>query len=262
MKKKILMALGLMSVALLSIGGTLAFDTDRDSSTGTFTVGNINVDLLTDASLAGEDGVVRLMPGKVNGVDPDAKIANVGTNDAYVWLTVKIPSSLDQATNAYDNVLHWNFSGKYLDTHYTDGVTYEETWRLPVVRDENKTEEKVDGTVVNMPAVSEETGQWMYEFETVVEDEVEYHVYTFLYNGVLSSGETTGRIISGAYLDQRIDYNDEVGKWAFVEKGVETFIDHDFTKAAAMVLEAYAIQADGFDSVDDAYVAYHNQWDK
>jgi len=261
MKKKILMGLGLVSVALLSIGGTVAYLTDADSTTDAYTIGEIDVDLLTDESLKGTDGLIRLMPGQQNKVNPDAKIANIGANDAYVWLTVKVPSSLDKTNTAATNILHWNMSGKYLDTHYKDDVTYEETWRLPVERDANNISTKVDGKEVAMPVVTAE-GQFIFELETVVEDNVEYHVYTFLYNGVLAAGDTTGAIINGAFLDQRVDYNDELNKWTFVEKGVETVLEHDFSKDAAMVIEAYAIQADGFDSVDAAYAAYHAQWDK
>lgn len=88
MKKKYLIAaVAIMLVAALAVGGTLAYMTDRDEATNTFTVGNVDITLnevYTDNS--------QLMPGVE--INKDITIANTGINNAYVWYTFAIPTEL------------------------------------------------------------------------------------------------------------------------------------------------------------------------
>ena len=99
-----------------------------------------------------------------------------------------------------------------------------------------------------------------FDLEIITDENgIKYHLYTFLYNGILSPEKETGTILNGAYLDVRVDYNHDTGKWVFVENGEETELEHDFNKGAAMEINAYAIQAETFNSVDEAYAAYMKQ---
>ena len=54
MKKKTILvaAIAVMLVAALVVGGTLAYFTDKDNATNTFTVGNVKIDLLESACIA------------------------------------------------------------------------------------------------------------------------------------------------------------------------------------------------------------------
>lgn len=77
-------------VGALGIGGTIAYMTDNESVTNTFTVGKIDVDL-TEPSYPGNDSpdVKDLVPNQE--VQKDPKITNVGVNDAIVFMSVEVP---------------------------------------------------------------------------------------------------------------------------------------------------------------------------
>ena len=91
-KKSILMAaIAVMLVAVLVVGGTLAYFTDTKSATNTFTMGNVKIAL--DEQQKGENGLEAfeqnktLVPGKSNDGNAVSKIVTVkktGANDAWV----------------------------------------------------------------------------------------------------------------------------------------------------------------------------------
>lgn len=88
MKKALLMVLSLVLVVALTIGGTLAYLTDRDSKANVFTVGDVRIELNEDF----EQGST-LIPGKE--IEKDVSITNIGKNDAYVWVEIAVPAALD-----------------------------------------------------------------------------------------------------------------------------------------------------------------------
>ena len=141
-KKSILMAaIAVMLVAVLVVGGTLAYFTDTKSATNTFTVGNVKIDLLEQqrkldaagnktteleafkqgqqlypivGSAQGEKDTLG-MPIAKNYVDKMVTIQNTGTEKAYIRAYFAIPSALDdgyETFNAGMNVLHFNFGNK------------------------------------------------------------------------------------------------------------------------------------------------------
>ena len=65
MKKKTILvaAIAVMLVAALVVGGTLAYFTDKDNATNTFTVGNVNIELL-ESSLHRENAGYVGTPGE------------------------------------------------------------------------------------------------------------------------------------------------------------------------------------------------------
>ena len=109
-RKIMLLAAALVMVAVLGIGGTLAYFTDKDEEINTFTVGNVDI-TLTESDVIGvrdqtngllnykdndsegvwsdDDGVEykNLMPG--SNVVKDPTVTNVGENDVYVRIFVK-----------------------------------------------------------------------------------------------------------------------------------------------------------------------------
>lgn len=139
MKKKniLAMVLALALVAVLAVGATLAYFTDNDTTTNTFTMGkvNINLDESKDGKEWKEDGLdyTNIVPG-----DTETKIARVtvsgDSEDCYLMVTAKITTpdstkltstdigllytALDNAIKAYgtDNGgIKWEVSEKTVD---------------------------------------------------------------------------------------------------------------------------------------------------
>lgn len=234
MKKRILSICLMAIVAVTAItGASLAYLTDRDSAKNEFTFGNVEIEL----NETFEDN--ELIPGKK--LTKEATITNTGKNDAWVWVTVAIPVELDDA-DASKNVLHMNVPGRnwlgyqsnekyWLETQ-TSATPVEQCW-------------KVDASVTKNVEIN---GDY-------------YNVYTHLYNGKLAVGATTTTCLSNVYLDAHVDIDPD-GNLYWVEKGTATAIDWNLTEdgAPSVYVSAYAIQEEGFATVEEAYAAYAEQW--
>ena len=252
-KRKILaLASAVCMVAILAIGGTLAYFTSTDEETNTFTVGGVKIDLIeqqvNEAGTALEDFKQNqvLMPivGSAQGekdkfgqpvaenyIDKIVTIKNTGKSDAYVRAYFAIPSALDDGYddfNAGANVLHFNLGNKDKVTTY--GVQW--NWK----NDNNK---------------------WNY-YETTI-DGVKYNVYFADYYQPLKAGETTEQFISGVYLDDSFDVkvtgtgdSKTETYYAFGEAiNLSGLIKEGELKVSCPV-KAVAVQAAGFGSVDAA----------
>ena len=254
MKKKILVLCLVVALAVTAVvGGTLAYFTDTDNETNTFTAGGVKIDLI-EQERDGKGGLQNFSQGKVlmpivgsaqgekdafgqpvaeNYIDKIVTVTNTGKSDAYVRAYFAIPSALDDGFeenfNASMNILHFNFGNVVSE----DGVittTYNNQWLWG--------SEAKPGY-----------GGWNY-FETTI-DGVAYNVYYADYYKPLAAGETTEQFVSGVYLDNHVDMKD--GK----------YIDTRFPNADLSILAgtvncpvyAVAVQADGFDSVDAAVTA-------
>ena len=245
MKKKIVsLALAVCLIAIAAVG-TLAYFTDTDNETNTFTVGNVAIDLIEQER--GENGLQTFTQNKVlmpivgsaqgekdnygqpvaaNYVDKMVTIENTGKSDAYVRAYFAIPAALDdgyETFNAGLNVLHFNFGNE-------DGVsTYDNQWNW------------------------KHDGKWNY-FETTI-DGVAYNVYFADYYQALPAGETTEQFVSGVYLDKSFDCKD--GKYyAFGEEvDLSGLINADGNLTVNCPVYAVAVQAAGFDSADAAVTA-------
>ncbi len=77
------------------MGGTMAYLTDVDQETNTFTIGDVEVDL-TEPDYPGNDSadVKDLVPNQE--VMKNPQVTNTGTNDALVFMTVTVP--VDEVT--------------------------------------------------------------------------------------------------------------------------------------------------------------------
>ena len=140
-KKKILvLALTLAMVAILAVGGSLAYLTDTKTATNTFTVGNVKIELVEknadDTTFTDNQ---TLLPGSKteNNIAKKVTVKNIGNNDAYMWIEVWIPSALDDGDDnspqapGLGNSLHFNFGGPVEETKFTylgskeiDNVSY------------------------------------------------------------------------------------------------------------------------------------------
>ena len=249
MKKKVLSLCLVMALAATAVvGGTLAYFTDTDEETNTFTAGGVEISLIEKQ--VNEDGTALedfeqdqvLMPivGSAQGekdmfgqpiaenyVDKIVTVENTGKSDAYVRAYFAIPSALDdgyETFNAGLNVLHFNFGNE-------DGAsTYGNQWNW------------------------KHGDKWNY-YETTI-DGAAYNVYFADYYRVLPAGEATEQFISGVYLDKSFDQRtiDKVTKYyAFGQEiNLSGLTDDNGNLSIKCPVKAVAVQAAGFDDVDAA----------
>ena len=257
MKKKItaiFLCVALLATAI--VGASLAYFTDTDNETNTFTVGNVKIDLIEEerdgkggkqkftqdkklypivGSAQGEKDALG-MPTAKNYVDKMVTIENTGSEKAYIRAYFAIPSALDdgyETFNAGMNVLHFNFGNKVENGVITSTEGVEWIWT--------------------------HDGKWNY-FETTI-DGIKYNVYFADYYQAVDAGATTEQLVQGVYLDKTFDIKD--GKcYAF---GEEVTLDDgwDWSKVSCPVF-AVACQAEGFDNAADAitaaFGANYNPW--
>lgn len=247
MKKYIVMALALVLVASLSVAGTVAYFTDDESQINTVTVGK--VDLVLEEKQRTEDGsaledfvqnkeITPLVgsaqgdkdqwgqPVAKNYVDKIVYATNTGNKDAYVRVLVALPKELVKPDSISDNILHWSFgnrvditgTGKYNTVAYADS-------------------------------------DWAKDFEYVtLEDSVtidgaEYMVTAFTMQRALAPEKSSLAVMAGMYLDKRVDYDDELGKYTF--DGVA--FDYDLSQGVEVPVLLQGVQTDGWDSIEQAF---------
>ena len=93
-KKSILMAaIAVMLVAVLVVGGTLAYFTDTKSETNTFTMGNVKItldetDVTNPETRTAKGNTYNVYPGQI--VKKDPIVHNTGNNAAYIRATVNV----------------------------------------------------------------------------------------------------------------------------------------------------------------------------
>lgn len=257
-KKSILMAaIAVMLVAVLVVGGTLAYFTDTKSATNTFTMGNVSIDLKEQQK--GENGLEpfeqnkQLVPGKSNDGNAVSKIVTVTNtskdNAAWVWVELKIPAYLvsnEYPTNESKNALHWNSYGCF-NVEYNSG----NYWKLAtsdgiVNTDHNVTDPK-------MVAVGD--GLWNdYKFVgRVTENDTEYVVIRTTMAKTLPAGKTSLPCLAQVYMDWRVTMSANGSMYNLPDgRTISTELPWN------VIVTAYAIQADGFNTVDEAVAAYNN----
>lgn len=229
-KRKILMlAVSVCMIAILAVGGTLAYFTDTDSAKNTFTVGGVKIDLHEDNKQGAEDEAYHtwlenqvLMPGdnNTNTVAKVVTVENTGKSDAYVRVHIAIPAVLDRAQPDFDasqNLLHFN---AYSDT-YTSGK-----W--------NWGTKKTDGRNNFVGA-----GDTWNEYDTTI-DGIAYHVYVVTYETAVAPETTTVSAMHQVYL-----YKDATN--ADIEKADETLKGN-----WNIYVFAEGCQTDGFTDAFDA----------
>lgn len=218
-KRKLLsLALTLCMVAILAIGGSLAYLTDTDAKTNVFTIGNVTIDLWENFN----EEEAKLIPttgkdadGSIkNAIEKEVYVTNTGSEDAYVRVHIAIPKDLDDGDPSFDagkNVLHFNYAeasvgeGKW-DWSDTTGAPYEGN----------------------------------YNFYTTQIDDIWYNVYVVTYESKLASGDETVDAIHQVYLDATTT-NEDLTK-----------IAKTLSNNWKIHVIAEGAQADGFDNAYDA----------
>lgn len=246
MKKKILTAaLAVCMLATLVIGMSLAYFTDTKTAENTFTVGNVAIDLHeknADGSTFTQNQ--RLMPGDVNhnAVAKRVTVENTGANDAWVWVEMKIPTALLAVTqtnsNETDNSLHYNSYGHFT-VEYNPGGQYAQTPITDGVLNS-------DGTPVDPKMVAVADGLWN-DFKWVG-TEGDYTILRATMEKTLASGKVSLPVLRQVYMDKRV---------TGAANGYKLVDDTVYSGSWEIIVNAYAIQADGFTTVDDAIAAYY-----
>lgn len=188
MKKKITaIALVVCLVAVAVVGGSLAYFTDTDAKTNTFTTGNVDIQLIENFGDNNPATPEKLLPATgsaqagtlKNGIKKEVTVKNIGTEDAFVRVHIAIPSVLDNGNPSFDagqNKLHFNYPADSVGEGKWD-------WS------------KTTGT----PFVGSD---WNY-YETTI-DNIKYNVYVVTYGTALKTGEVTPeKAIHQVYLDSK-----------------------------------------------------------
>ncbi len=256
MKRKIVtVCLAAVLVIIAVAGASLAYLTDTDERTNTFTVGDVDITLIEQRKGANGlesygEGSYKLKPGKSNDGNAVSKIVTVknnGTEDAYVWVELRIPACLvsneykaEPHTNESKNALHWNSYGCF-NVEYNSG----NYWRLAI----SDGIVKEDHTVNVDGMVAVEDGLW-YDYEYVgTEDDGNTVVIRTKMKDVLPAGKTSLPALAQVYMDWRVTKTADGYK---LPDGTEIPKDASWK----IDVRAYAIQADGINGIDAAIAAF------
>lgn len=247
-KKTIALILCMVMALTMGLGGTLAYLTDRDAKTNIFTVGNVDIELDEDFEQGAE-----LIPGV--DVEKNPTIKNTGSTDAYVWMTIAVPSYAEGEDSK--NLVHWDSIDEVCVNALGDTATITEE-QLQTYKDNGWMDEDVTLEQI-------QNGDfWIRSAETSTEtiDGVKCNVYTFMYNNPLASEEET---ISGPLynvsLDTHIDIDPD-GNMFWVDNGDVADCNWNINENGnpKFYVAAYATQTEGFENVEEAYEAYNTQW--
>ena len=230
MKKKIIsLCLVLALAATAIVGASLAYFTDTDTKTNTFTTGNVKIDLVENFP------ETKLLPGEKNALTKEVTVKNVGTEDAYLWIELWIPTALDAGqTDAANNSLHFN----PFDTY-----------------------KKPDGTLVAMRGSEAKALGY-----TLVAETVEVYLGTKTIDGVSYTGyreyikndtakktnESTYNLLSRVFMDQRVAQCTEHNNCLILANGTT-----HYTGSWEIIVNAFGIQAEGFANIEEAIAAYN-----
>lgn len=241
MKKKVLSIALVVALIAIVVSGSLAYFTDNDAVTNTFTIGSVEIEIHENGALVEGDTLDMddvLLP--VVGSDPEVAtdnygqkqvtVKNTGKNDAYVQVFVAVPKVLDDA-----GVL------KFIKNYHPDSESYNWVGGDTVV----DTMTDNDGIVCN--------------------------IYKFVYTKLLEDGATTdSEAIEYVYLTSATDLN--VTRDAQGNVTTAYLVDASGNELTAVNVKdgipvyvyAQAVQADGFSDYSQAltsgFGADENPW--
>ena len=278
MKKKITaIFLCVALVAIAVVGASLAYFTDTKSATNTFTVGNVKIDLIEskfhregndnsgDTSIpdpthkvTADDGMEYVTTGHTMFTDEEIKadaetyqdaylavkgenmvpgrgvakcpyVINTGANDAYIRIRVMVPSA---ANNDFVAV--------------KDGGVITNQWCSSCIGTGEFIDKKGGGWN-NAPAIDK---------ASVTKDGVTYDVYTFTRTEPLKAGAMTEwNVINYVGIGKNVTSADIQ---TAVEKGFIK-VSEDGTMTVNVLVQADAIQAEGFANATEAFAAFDAQ---
>ena len=274
MKKKTILvaAIAVMLVAALVVGGTLAYFTDKDNATNTFTVGNVNIELLesqyhrVNAGISSEQSKVQTEP----------------LSGGYLWAAnVNMQGTTENTPNYVTSGETWsgqyfsdaqikadadNYKNGYFAQHSQNMVPGSNVRKCPYVKNTGANDAYVrvrvlipvslfnvidngpsywtttalnEGQVTSV-AVDTYNNEGAAAVAKVTRGTIEYYEYDFTYTKALKPGEMTFWNVWGNIAIDKNATSDQLAN-------VDSF---------NVLVEADAIQADGFANAADAFAAF------
>ena len=253
MKKKTILvaAIAVMLVAALVVGGTLAYFTDTKSADNTFTVGNVKIDLL-ESSLHRENAGYVGTPGEK--LNPDnaelrSEVLKLGSNNTSPYKagdTFYTDDQIKANAREYecDNVM-LNPGESYHKMPYVVNTGKNAAYiRIRVMIPAALDTAILNSSMYTTTALNNKEFTMAYDSTGTVErDGVMYNVYTFTRIDPLAAGEMTYWNVWGTIHMDTTATNEQIAQ--LLPNG--TF---------NVLVEADAIQADGFANATDAFAAF------
>ena len=237
MKKKILALCLVVALAVTAVvGGSLAYFTDTDAKTNTFTTGKVDITLNETFN----EQTAKLLPGK-----NIEKIVNVTNNeeDAYVRLHIAFPADTfyygeNDGVQEYNNLVHFN-------QKYASLVAGEWNW--------TPTAAGVGGDHPGYPGNGTN-----YNTYTTTIGGVEYRVFVVTYMTKLAKNDTTKTdAMFNVYLDKYADTTDGMTYTAPANVDYRTAAMSSNLNNYKILIVAEGCQAEGF---NDPYTALNTSF--
>lgn len=259
MKKKTILvaAIAVMLVAALVVGGTLAYFTDTKSADNTFTVGNVKIDLL-ESSLHRENAGYVGTPGEeLNPQNAElwSEVLKQGSNNTSPYKAGDTFYTDDQIkANAREykcENVELNPGEYYHKMPYVVNTGKNDAYiRIRVMIPADLDTAILNSSMYTTTALNNKEFTKAYDNTgAVVRDGVKYNVYTFTRIAPLKAGEMTYWNVWGTiHMDTDVT-NEEIA--SLFGEG-KPYADGTFP----VLVEADAIQADGFANATAAFAAF------
>lgn len=236
-KSIVLMATALMLATVLAVGGTLAYFTDTKSAENTFTVGNVTLDL-TESSWNATDASHKLVPGVPIAKDPSIELKS-GSENAYVVATITVNHW--SAVKAMMTANSLKSGDQYL---FCDGAGTAAILNGGIADEVSTYNSAITIGTTQLGAGFQNDDFAIVSSENAAADTATYTIY-FTNPWAAGTAKTlfdTVTMPASASSDEMDDIKGDVAANPFT-----------------VTVNAYAIQAAGFDNVATAYAAYTQQ---
>ena len=259
MKKKTILvaAIAVMLVAALVVGGTLAYFTDTKSADNTFTVGNVKIDLLESSLHRQNAGYVGTPGEELNPQNAElwSEVLKQGSNNTSPYKAGDTFYTDDQIkANAREykcENVELNPGEYYHKMPYVVNTGKNDAYiRIRVMIPADLDTAILNSSMYTTTALNNKEFTKAYDNTgAVVRDGVKYNVYTFTRIAPLKAGEMTYWNVWGTiHMDTDVT-NEEIA--SLFGEG-KPYADGTFP----VLVEADAIQADGFANATDAFAAF------
>jgi len=238
MKRSVILTLCIILCLALTLGGTIAYLSDFDGDVNVMTLGQVKIEVVESQRNGDEledfDDNKPLYP-LVGEIDQWDDQYGMPTNPLFVDKIVQVHSNSRNA-DAYLRV-YIGVPTAVLNVGHTGEDAVHLLWG------------KDSPSVTNWPW-KEDAAQ----NREVTIDGILYTMLCYNYTKLLEPGEITEPLLTGLYLDKRVDNSDNPadGYTMWVD-GVEYPIDCKLSNGLQVTVLAQAVQADGFDSAAQAF---------
>lgn len=255
-RKKLVALVMVLALAFTTlIGGTLAYFTDTDNATNTFTMGGVDIEQYEKDRNGNEfvqnQTLLPIVNDKKdengyhmggNYIDKIVTVKNTGKSPAYIRTHIAVPAALDNADPDFDaslNVLHWNGASASDTKGFANwGGTLENDWYW--------TDYDKDGFTTDWP---DDEHPWNHYYVYI--DGVKYCVYVATHKAEVAPGAVTAPNLMGVYLDAKVDCklnSDGTYTYYFMENGKEVVVDLSVTD---VLVVSEAVQSEGFTDLNE-----------